>query len=152
MARVSALARSAPAIAALILAAAPAHAQTAAPAPTAAPNWSRVQDVAQFAVLLDLNSIRPAADEPGHAKLVDGTGLLDFKVAQIVGDHQVSSVTYLLRFDCAQKQLKLLHSNNYEQNMATGRIVNADDATDPWHAPDPQTPELTLLTAACAVK
>lgn len=160
MTRFGAFKRSGPAIAALFLAAAPlARAQTPAPAqPPAgaaapgAPNWSRVRDNAQFGTYLDLNSIRPAPDEAGHTRLVDAAGLLDFKVAQVLGDHQVSSVKYDLSFDCGQKQLKLLTTTYYEQNMAAGRVINADQANDAWHAPNSQTAEAPLLAGVCPAK
>jgi hypothetical protein len=160
VARFDSFERSGAAIAALFLAAAPiAQAQTAAPAqPPAvstapgAANWSRIRDGAQFGIYLDLNSVRPTADEAAHARLVDAAGLLDFKVAQVLGDHQVSSVKYVLSFDCGQKQLKLLATTYYERNMAEGRLVNTDQANDAWHAPDPRTPEAPLLTAACSTR
>ena len=149
------------AIAALLFSASlSAQAQTAGSPPSAqtgksdgqAPKWRHIQETNQSKIYINQNSVGPSDAEPDHPLIVDAVELEDLKVAQIIGGHQVSSVEYLISFDCHQKELKLIDINYYELGMGTGKVVNGGKSADAWHTPQPNTLEDMLWNAACAGK
>ncbi|HZC15854.1 MAG TPA: surface-adhesin E family protein [Caulobacteraceae bacterium] len=117
-----------------------------------APNWMQIQETNQSNIYIDQNSVQPGDAEPDHTIIVDAVGLEDFKIAQVLGGHQVSSVEYLTSFDCHQKELMLLGINYYDLSMGTGRVVNGGKSADAWHTPQPNTLEDLLWNAVCAGK
>jgi hypothetical protein len=121
----------------------PALAAPAPSAPAAAPSgWKQVYEDSQ--TIYYVGAAGAAAAGEGDAE-----ALLAFKVPQVIDGVQVWSIVSRLKLDCPQRRVVTLDNTLYALPMATGKVIQVQDAHDDWHTPQAGSLGELVWSAGC---
>lgn len=125
-----------------------ARAQTAAPA-APQPAWKKVFGNNQYDVYMDMGSGHPGEAQPGHPTPLVMIAVVQYAVAEVVNNTQVSSTQYRVQFDCKTPALAAIDITQFAGDMGAGAVVTVTSANDAWHLPQAGTLDETLWINAC---
>jgi hypothetical protein len=117
----------------------------AGPAPAAtgaAPGWKQIYDDSQTVYYVSVG----AAAQTG-ATIVET--LTEFRIPQVIGGSQVSSIVSHMKLDCGQRQMATVDNTYYAHPMGAGTVVHSEAANDLWHTPEPGTLGALVWSTVC---
>jgi hypothetical protein len=107
-----------------------------------APAWRLIFETSQTIYYVGAANVGPTGE-------TDIETLQEFKVPQVFGGDQIWSVVSRYELNCGEDRIVTLDNSYYPRRMGAGAAIQALNANDAWHTPEPGSLGELVWNTAC---